>query len=493
MGLCPRAGRTGCTRAGHERILLNVNAALEDRVRKLNHAEVNGRGRYVLYWAQVNRRVDFNQALMFAADLANELDLPLLYLENLDCEDPEANDRWWTFVLEGVPETARRLEELGIGYVFHLRQTASEPGDVAERLAAEAAAVVTDDYPVEPAPGRSRNLAEGVRAACFAVDASCIVPMNRIGERQYAAFSIRPKLERELPRWLRPLPAMEIKRRYRGAGGPYHTEVTGDRVAELVASARIDHSVPPSRVFRGGAREAERRLGAFLAHKLARYGRERNNPAARVTSDLSPYLHAGHISALEVALAVREHARREGLIADDFLEQLIVRRELAFNFCRTASRVDSLEELPEWARRTLNKHASDRREHVYSFEQFLRGETHDDLWNAAQKELLLSGKIHGYYRMYWGKKIIEWSAGQEEALRTMIELHDRLALDGRDPNTYTNILWCFGLHDRPFRERPVLGAVRYLSRAGMERKTDVEAYLGQIRALEEGTWPSGGI
>jgi hypothetical protein len=150
MGLCPRAGRTGCTRAGHERILLNVNAALEDRVRKLNHAEVNGRGRYVLYWAQVNRRVDFNQALMFAADLANELDLPLLYLENLDCEDPEANDRWWTFVLEGVPETARRLEELGIGYVFHLRQTASEPGDVAERLAAEAAAVVTDDYPVEP-------------------------------------------------------------------------------------------------------------------------------------------------------------------------------------------------------------------------------------------------------------------------------------------------------------------------------------------------------
>jgi len=470
-----------------------VNATLEDRVRKLNDAEVNGRGRYVLYWAQANRRVDFNQTLLFAAGLANELDLPLLYLESLDCEDADANERWWTFVLEGVPETARRLEELGIGYVFHLRRTASEPGDVAERLAADAAAVVTDDYPVAPARSRSGKLAERARVACFAVDASCIVPMNRIAERQYAAFSIRPKLERELPRWLRPLPAIELKRRYHGSAAPWHTEVRAENIAALVAASHIDHSVPPSLTFRGGAREAERRLATFLAEKLARYARERNNPAARVTSDLSPYLHAGHISALEVALAVREHARREGLIADDFLEQLIVRRELAFNFCRTASRADSLEELPEWARRTLEKHARDRREHVYSFEQFLRAETHDDLWNAAQKELLATGKIHGYYRMYWGKKIIEWSASHEEALRTMIELHDRFALDGRDPNTYTNILWCFGLHDRPFRERPVLGAVRYLSRAGMERKTDVAAYVGQIRALEEGGWPEAGI
>jgi deoxyribodipyrimidine photo-lyase len=463
-----------------------VNAALEDRVRKLNDAETNAQGGFVLYWAQANRRVDFNHALLFATDLANELDLPVLYLETLDCEDADANDRWWTFVLEGVPETARRLGKLGIGYVFHLRRTPSEPADVPERLAADAAAVVTDDYPVEKVRCRSGKLAETAGVACFAVDASCVVPMNRIAERQYAAFSIRPKIQRELPRWLRPLPAIHVKRRYRGTVAPWHTEVEPEKIAALVASSRIDHSVPPSLIFRGGAQEAERRLATFLAEKLARYGRERNNPAARATSDLSPYLHAGHISALEVALAVREHAQREGILAEDFLEQLIVRRELAFNFCRTASRADSLEELPEWARRTLEKHARDRREYVYDFEQFLRAGTHDDLWNAAQKELLITGKIHGYYRMYWGKKIIEWSASHEEALRTMIVLHDRFALDGRDPNTYTNILWCFGLHDRPFGERPVLGVVRYLSRAGMERKTDVAAYLEQIRAWERG-------
>jgi len=213
---------------------------------------------------------------------------------------------------------------------------------------------------------------------------------------------------------------------------------------------------------------------------LRLYAGKKNEPSAHATSDLSPYLHFGYISSLEVALAVREHARRHKLIADEFLEELIVRRELSFNFARFADRVDSLDVLPDWARKTPPKHAKDRRHPVYTRAEFEQARTHDALWNATQKEMLARGKIHGYYRMYWGKKIIEWSATHADALATMIYIHDRYALDGRDPNTYANILWCFGLHDRPFTDRPIFGQVRYMTLAGMRRKTDVDAYIREI-------------
>jgi deoxyribodipyrimidine photo-lyase len=230
----------------------------------------------------------------------------------------------------------------------------------------------------------------------------------------------------------------------------------------------------------GGSKEAERRLKQFLRKNLSRYSTFHNQPTARATSSLSPHLHFGHLSSLQVALAVEDYAREHKLMADEFLEELIVRRELTFNFARFSDNVESLENLPRWAFATLKKHARDQRDPVYSPDQFERALTHDPLWNAAQKELLLLGKIHGYYRMYWGKKIIEWSKTPEEALRTMIYLNDRYALDGRDPNGYTNILWCFGLHDRPWIERPIFGQVRYMSYEGMRRKTDVDGYIRGI-------------
>jgi deoxyribodipyrimidine photo-lyase len=218
-----------------------------------------------------------------------------------------------------------------------------------------------------------------------------------------------------------------------------------------------------------------------LKHSLRRYPNSSNQPSENATSGLSPYLHFGHISSLEVALAVEDYAREHKLLPDKFLEELIVRRELAFNFARFTEHPESLDALPDWARKTLQKHAGDKRDPIYSRDQFENAQTHDPLWNAAEKELLLTGKIHGYYRMYWGKKIIEWSRTPEEALSTAIYLNDRYALDGRDPNSYTNILWCFGLHDRPWAERPIFGQVRYMSLAGMRRKTDVDAY---IQAME---------
>jgi deoxyribodipyrimidine photo-lyase len=260
--------------------------------------------------------------------------------------------------------------------------------------------------------------------------------------------------------------------------------VRGPEIPELVAASEIDHSVKPSTAFRGGRPEALERLERFLRRGLRRYGKLRNEPSAHATSRLSPYLHFGHISSLEVALAASSYAQAHGFSAEPFLEELIVRRELAFNFVRHTEDYRRLDALPEWARLTLQRHAGDRRRPVYTPEEFERGRTHDALWNATQKELLLRGTIHGYYRMYWGKKIIEWSPTPEEALATMIYLHDRYALDGRDPNTYANILWCFGLHDRPFAERPVFGKVRYMSLEGMRRKTDVAAYLREIERLE---------
>jgi deoxyribodipyrimidine photo-lyase len=442
----------------------------ENRVQELNHAPVRRSAKYVLYWAQMNRRVASNHALAYAAEKANELGVPLLFYEGLTCSYPYANDRLHTFLLEGSPETAKRLKTLSIGYIFYLRRRKSDPNDVLYRLAKDAAMVVSDDYPVFIAVRHNRSVAAHLEIAYHVVDSSCIVPMGCILQKQYAAYTIRPKINRLLRQYLRPVDAIKMSRAYRSKESAYHTRVTTKNIPELVASCEIDHSVKPSAAFRGGTLEAEKRLAHFLKSNLKRYAEASNQPSEHATSNLSPYLHFGHISSLDVALAVGERC-------PEFLEELIVRRELAFNFARSAEHVDSLENVPDWAKKDMQEHASDERQWIYTRDQFVRAETHDDLWNAAQREMLRDGKIHGYYRMYWGKKIIEWSASYQEALDTMLYIHDRWALDGRDPNTYTNILWLFGLHDRPWQPRPIFGKIRYMSLEGMRRKTDVDAYV----------------
>jgi len=457
---------------------------MENRVIQLNQAEFrqaskNG-GKYVLYWAQANRRVDSNQGFAFAVELANRHDLPLLFYEGLTCSYLHANDRLHTFLLKGVPETQARAEQLGAGYVFHLRRRKSDPDDAFYRVAADAAAVVTDDFPSFVSRDYNHSVPAKLSIPYYAVDSSCIVPMAYFQQREYAAYTIRPKIHRVLDECLQPVKLPRLRHRWSLPPPALHTGVTVDQIPSLVASCEIDHSVPVSSEYHGGRREAESRLHHFLKENLKRYARLNREPSARATSGLSPYLHFGCISPLEIALAVKNYAAEHKLMADEFLEELIVRRELAFNFARFTKKLDSLSNLPEWARTTLAKHARDRRDPVYTREQLESAQTYDRLWNAAQTELLTRGTIHGYYRMYWGKKIIEWSPTHEEALAAMIDLHDRYALDGRDPNTYTNILWCFGLHDRPWKERPIFGMVRYMSLDGMRRKTAVEAYIQQV-------------
>lgn len=438
------------------------------RIRQAGSAPPNLKSRYVLYWMRANRRVENNHALNFAAELANRYGKPLLCVERLTCDYPYANLRWHTFYLEGVAETAASLRKLGAGYRFDLHRKRGQAIDW--RPMQKAVAVVTDAWP-ESLGGAIPDF--GVET--YAVDSSCIVPSAAIEGRSYAAYSIRPRIHRVLARYLQAAPAVNLQHRF--------TEAIG--LPALDASrCEIDRSVPPSTLFRGGRKEALRRLDEFLENRLRRYAAEKNEPSAHATSDMSPYLHLGYISPLDIALRVVGAHKQDQAAADAYLEELIVRRELAFNFAWNTERVDTLNVLPDWVLKTLRAHRRDDREHICTRDQFEAAETSDDLWNAAQKELLLRGKIHGYYRMYWGKKIIEWSRTHEEALATMIHLNDKYALDGQDPNTYANILWCFGLHDRPWGERPVFGTVRYMGRLGMERKTDVKAYMREIEYLE---------
>jgi deoxyribodipyrimidine photo-lyase len=405
---------------------------MESRVRKLNDLPPQA-GDHVLYWMRWNRRAEANHALAFAAGTANRLGLPLLVYESEDL----GSERQRAFARDGFQENAAALRKAGVGYQFGDR-----PGFDA------AAAIVTDEWPesLEPLPAFDRE--------AYAVDSSCIVPWSIIPGRSYAAMSIRPKIHKALPRFLKAAPALKVERRYRGPA-PKAPKPAGP----------------------GGRAQGLETLERFLTERLHRYALLKNEPSAHATSELSPYLHFGHVSSLEIALAVRNES-------PEFLEELIVRRELAFNFAHHATRPESLDELPAWARATLDKHRADPRDPMYTPAQFEEGATYDNLWNATQRELLRRGRIHGYYRMYWGKKILEWSRAPEEALDTMLRLHDRYAIDARDPNTYTNILWCFGLHDRPWPERAIYGTVRSMSRAGMERKTDVAAYLREIEALQ---------
>lgn len=455
-----------------------------ERIRKLNDAQERSDRKYVLYWAQMNRRVDANHGLLYAAEIANRLQLPVLYYEGLTCTYQYANDRLHTFVLQGVPETARRLQKAGIGYVFYLRRNTQSPNDVFYRLARDAAAVVTDDYPVFIARNHNSRVPEKLDIPYYVVDSSCIVPMSQIPARQFAAYTIRPKITKLLPKFLHAPDPLRVKRRFEEAIPEFHVPVQDGAIQDLVRSCEIDHSIDPSPSFEGGRLAAEKLLQFFLEENLKRFDRDRNEPSQHATSHMSPYLHFGQISSLEIALAVKEYASQHRLMADGYLEELIVRRELSFNYVRSVDRPERLENLPEWARATMQKHLGDQRNPLYTTEQLEQAQTYDDLWNATQKEMMLRGKIHGYYRIYWGKKVLEWLPDYQLAVNWMIDTHGRYALDGRDPNTYTNILWCFGLHDRAWGERPIFGKIRYMSGASTRRKTDAKAYIKEIDEFE---------
>ncbi len=308
-----------------------------------------------------------------------------------------------------------------------------------------------------------------------------VVPVEVASHKEeYAARTLRPKIQRHMERFLVPVRGVRIQRDSLGMKLP---GVALDDLEGVFASLQLDGSVKPTTFFKGGTAEAQRRLDRFIRHGLGRYDREAADPGRDGLSHLSPYLHFGQISPVYVALKVRGAQAPSGA-REAFLEQLIVRRELSMNFVHFNERYDRYDALPGWARATLRKHANDQRHYTYSRKQLEAGRTHDPYWNAAQREMVITGKMHGYLRMYWGKKLIEWSRSPEEAFRTALYLNNRYELDGRDANGFAGVAWCFGKHDRPWTERAVFGTVRYMNDKGLERKFDMEAYVARVEALE---------
>lgn len=445
-----------------------------ERVMPLNARGVRT-GRFVLYWMQAAQRAECNHALEYAIERADELRLPVVVFFGLTARYPEANERHYRFMLEGLRETERSLAARGMRFVAR----EGSPERLVPAIAKEAALVVVDrDYVRSTREWRFRAAA---KLACplVQVETNVVVPIESVSEKEeYAAATIRPKIRRVLERFLAPLPEREPRIRSLGIDLPSVDLADADAVLRRLGVAG---GVAPSPDFRGGASEARRRLRLFVRNKLDDYPSLRNDPNASCTSDMSPYLHFGQISPLAIALEIRKSGSPA---ADAYLEELIVRRELGVNFVYYNERYDRYDGLPEWARRTLRERARDRREYVYGPEDLETARTHDPYWNAAQNEMRLTGKMHNYMRMYWGKKILEWMPSPETAFETALRLNNRWELDGRDPNGFAGVAWCFGKHDRPWKGRPVFGMVRYMNAAGLRRKFDADAYARRIEHLK---------
>ena len=452
--------------------------AADPRLRRLNDKPVATRGDFVLYWTQVFRRADDNAALAFAVERANELGVPCLVYESLRPDYPYASDRIHRFVLEGARDVAARLAERGIAHVFFLPRAPDEARGVVAKLAARARMVVSDDYPAFVVP--AHNAAAAARAPCafVAVDDCAVVPLALLSKPEVAARTIRPKVTRALDEWLRPIvdpdPAVKPPRRLDLPFDP--VDLAKANLVELVASCAIDHEVPPAEGTPGGSREAGLRLDAFVRKHLGSYDTDHNDPSRAGTSGLSPYLHFGMLSARKAALEARSLGEA-GPGLDAFLEQLLVRRALSFNFVRTRPDHAKWSALPDWAKATLKAHARDRRYAQLSVADLEEARSPDALWNATMNELRARGVIHNYARMLWGKLPLLWMRSPERAHAAMMHLNDKWALDGRDPNGYANVSWCFGLHDRPWPERDVFGTVRTMTSASARKKLDFEGYI----------------
>jgi deoxyribodipyrimidine photo-lyase len=444
-----------------------------ERIQYLNGQPVRREGDYVLYWMQASQRAEDNHALEHAAALANELGKPLVAFFGVTAHFPGANLRHYAFMLEGLDETRRSLARRGIRLVV----LAGDPGETVLDAAERACLVVVDCGYLRVEKGWRAEAARTLPCHLVQVESNVVVPVEAACEKEaYSAATLRPRIHRLLERFLLPVGTVPVAKDSVALALDLPDLPDSGAVLRLV-HAHIDASVGPLPAIRGGSTAALARLDEFAGLKIHRYDDDRNDPTLDGSSGLSPYLHFGQISPLRIALRVKEI---ESPGSAPFLEQLIVRRELAVNFVRFNERHDRYEGLPAWCRNTLGAHANDPREYIYTQAQFESAGTHDPYWNAAQTELARTGKVHGYMRMYWGKKILEWSASPSEAFRTALHLNDRYALDGRDPNGFAGVAWCFGKHDRPWAERPVFGLVRYMNAAGLRRKFDADGYVRKV-------------
>jgi len=450
-----------------------ITRVAEERVRILNDATVRA-GEYVLYWMQSSHRTEENPALRYAIERADQAHLPLIVYFGLWQSYPEANLRHFRFMLEGLAEVGHSLESKGIRFV--LRTEAPEKGVCA--LAKNAAVVIVDRGYLRQQQSWYRTVAEQCRCPLVQIEGNVVVPVEAASQKEeYSAATFRPKITRLLDRFLHPVETGSPQRSSLSLDLPTLADESPDA---LLVPLTIDRTVPASGLFTGGPTEANRRFEQFLQHRLDGFADNRNDPGGDGGSDMSPYLHFGQVSPVTLALLAQDHG---GSGTPAFLEELIVRRELAVNFVRYNDQYDSLASLPAWARKTLAEHQSDQREYGYSIDELGRAATHDPYWNAAQLEMMKTGKMQGYMRMYWGKKILEWSKTPQDAYSAALHLNNKYEIDGRDPSGYAGIAWCFGKHDRPWGEREIFGMVRYMNAEGLKRKFAMDRYIEKVRLV----------
>ena len=424
----------------------------------------------IIYWMSRDQRLADNWALLYAQEIALERKVPLGIIFCLVPEFAGATFRQYEFMLQGLEQIEMGCRKLQIGFALLL----GEPEENLLRYAAKhrIGAVVTDFTALRINRKWKMALAKQLPVPLFEADSHNIVPCLQASNKlEFAARTIRPKIHRQLSHYLTDFP--KLKRH----PIPWSDSDSPVNWTAARKSLKVDRSVAEVATFASGEKAAAKTLQRFIASKLSHYDRDRNLPHLDGQSNLSPYLHFGQISAQRVALELQRNDP-DAAAHESFIEELIVRRELSDNFCHYCEHYDSFAGFPAWAQKTLNEHRSDLRQFVYTREEFESAQTHDQLWNAAQMEMTLTGKMHGYLRMYWAKKILEWSAAPEDALATAIYLNDRYELDGRDPNGYAGIAWSIGgVHDRPWANREIFGMVRYMSYQGCARKFDVAAYI----------------
>lgn len=485
----------------------------ESRVRLLRDLPVR-EGEHVLYWMVAFRRPRWSFALQHAAARAKELGKPLVILEALRTGYPWASDRLHRFVLDGMRAHRDHFAHENVLYLPYVEPEAGAGRGLLAALAKDASLVVSDDFPCFFIPKMQQAASEKIDARFELVDSNGLLPM-RVAKKTFSrAFDFRRFLQKTLPDHLSqtpledPLTGMpELPRGFASktrASLDSWPEATDEALrGETLGSLPIDHDVSPVD-FEGGFVAGEQHLLDFLDGPFNRYAEDRNHPDNGASSGLSPWLHFGHVSTHQVfheiasnegwsleRLASKVNGAREGWWgmsenAEAFLDELVTWREVGFNMCALEPSYDQYESLPEWARQTLEEHESDPREHLYTSEQLERAETHDHVWNAAQTELATTGRLHNYLRMLWGKRILEWTPTARDALAVMVELNNKYAVDGRDPNSYSGIFWVLGRYDRAWGpERPIFGKVRYMSSANTVRKLRMSDYLARFGGQAE--------
>lgn len=445
----------------------------KNRVRKVNFVELKKR-KYGIYWMQKAQRASANLALEYAISQANKLNVPLIVFFLLMEKYPDANARAYKFMLEGLLEVKKKLAARKIPFVIK----SVEDNHSFPLAFKESSFIVTEKAYLKFPRNWRLNLETQLQCPIWEVETETVVPVEIASQKEeYSAATLRRKLKPKIEEYLH-LPSQQY---LENTGElPNSEQFLSLNPATLLQHFKDIQKLPKTSLL-GGYFEAKHKLEEFLQNKLPSYDDRRNEPAAGVQSELSPYLHFGQISVQQVALA----AQKKKQIAAGFLDELIIRRELAINYVYYNHHYDEFRALPNWAKESLNEHAGDKREYLYSLQELEKAETHDIFWNAAQKEMILTGKMQGYMRMYWGKKILEWSNSPQLAWQNALYLNNKYELDGRDANAYAGVAWCFGKHDQGWKERPIFGKVRYMNANGLKRKYNMTAYVNKVAELEK--------